>query len=92
MHPKYLNAILNFFGFTPKLKSTFDRLGTRTQLWRIENKITAKEFAEILNIPKEEIQRMEQARHCTIDIQIESKINCFLKNRAFSSFTMLVSS
>ena len=79
VHPKYLNDVITFLGFIPKLKSTFDQLGTRTQIWRIENKTTLKVFAEMLNIPKEEILRLEQSRYCKIDAQTEAKIISFMK-------------
>lgn len=88
VHPKYLNAVISFLGFIPKLKSNFDRLGTRTQLWRIENMVSMQEFVKKLDISKEEIQRIEQARHCKIDTQMESKINHFLKKSLTSSYAM----
>ena len=85
VHPKYFNVLIDFLGFIPKLKSTYDRLGTRTQLWRMENKVSLNKFAEILNVQKEEIQRIEQVQHCKIDSQTETKINRFIKKKPISS-------
>ena len=81
IHPKYLEPILEFLDFIPKLKSNFDKLGTRTKLWRIQHSISMDDFLIMVGIQKEEILKIEQARYCKVDKKVVSKINTFLKNK-----------
>ena len=85
IHPKYLEAIIEFLGFIPKLKSNFDKLGIRTKLWRLQNNVEFEEFLSMINSPKEEILKIEEARYCKVDKKTEIKINTFLKNKTTSS-------
>ena len=84
-HPKYLTPILDFLGYVPKLKSTFDQLGTRSQLWRIHNNISLIDFALMADVPLEEIQKIEQARYCKMDSETKKKIERLLKTNITSS-------
>lgn len=85
IHPKYLEPIIEFLGFTPKLKSNFDKLGTRTKLWRKQHSVSMDAFLSMINIPKEKILKIEQARYCKVDKKVALKINSFLKsNTTFS--------
>ena len=63
-HPKYLKDIFDFLGYVPTLKSTFDHLGTRSQLWRMHNHINLIDFALMTDVSEEEIQKIENARYC----------------------------
>ncbi len=86
IHPKYLEAIIQFLGYTPKLKSKFDKIGMRTKLWRIQHSITLDDFSVMIAIPKEEIIKIETARYCKVDKKTERKVNQFLiVNLTFSS-------
>lgn len=85
IHPKYLESIIEFLGFIPKLTSNFDKIGMRTKLWRKQHFVSMDDFLRMVNIPKEEILKIEQARYCKIDKKIELKINSFLNsNTTFS--------
>ena len=85
IHPKRFKDIIDFLGFIPEASSKFDRLGTRTQLWRLQNQVELKEFLYMIDIPKEEILKIEEARYCKVDKKTEIKINTFLKNKTTSS-------
>jgi DNA-binding XRE family transcriptional regulator len=87
IHPKYLESILDFLGFTPRLKSDFDKIGIRTKLWRKQHSVSMDTFLQMVNLPKEEILKIEQARYCKLDKKTETKINTFLKNNATSFAT-----
>ena len=85
IHPKYLEPIIEFLGFTPKLTSNFDKIGMRTKLWRKQHSVSMNSFLSMINIPKEEILKIEQARYCKVDKKVALKINSFLKsNTTFS--------
>ena len=56
-HPKHLEAIIQFLGYTPKLTSTFDRLGARTKLWRIVHNISMDGFSEMIAIQKKKFKK-----------------------------------
>ena len=84
IHTKYLEAIIEFLGFIPKLKSNFDKLGIRTKLWRLQNNVGFADFLSMINISKEEILKIEEARYCKLDKNTEIKINTFLKNNTTS--------
>ncbi|WP_288954738.1 helix-turn-helix transcriptional regulator [uncultured Polaribacter sp.] len=78
IHPKQFNKIINFLGYVPQKQSEFDSLGIRTQLWRLQNNISITEFSEIINIPKKEIIKIEQARYYKSKKDLEEKIKLFL--------------
>lgn len=85
IHPKYLEPIIEFLGFTPKLTSNFDKIGIRTKLWRKQHSVSMDDFLSMINIPKEEILKIEQARYCKVDKKVALKINSFLRsNTTFS--------
>ncbi len=77
-HPKHFNIIIDFLGFVPKKQSHIDKLGIRTQLWRLQNNTTLEEFASELNIPIEIIMRIEQARHCKLEEGTIKRILSFI--------------
>ena len=56
------------------LKSDFDRLGTRTQLWRLQNHISLKEFVSLFNLKIEDINKIETARYSKIENEFEDTI------------------
>lgn len=86
IHPKYLESIIIFLGFIPKLTSNFDVIGMRVKLWRTENFISIEEFSRMVTIPEEEIKKIEQARYCKVDKIRNRKINYFLKrNKSITS-------
>lgn len=80
VHPKRFQSVIDFLGFVPKESSRFDKLGTRTQLWRLQNNISLQEFSELVNVPIEEIIRVETARYCKIDGMVSEVINSFIKH------------
>lgn len=82
---KNLEAILDFLGYVPKLKLTFDQLCTRSQLWRIHNDISFIDFALMADLPLEEIQKIEKALYCKIDPETKKKIERLLKTEVTSS-------
>lgn len=87
IHPKYLESIIEFLGFTPKLTSNFDKIGMRTKLWRKQHSVTMDDFLSMINIPKKEILKIEQARYCKVDKNVALKINSFLKSNITFSLT-----
>ena len=84
VHPKRFNAVIDFLGYVPKKSSKFDKLGTRTQLWRLQNDVSLQEFSELLNISVEEITRIETARYCKIDREISETITSFINTPLIS--------
>lgn len=78
-HPKHFDSIIDFLGFVPKKQSRFDKLGTRTQLWRLQNNITLEEFSSVLNTPIEIIVKIEEARHCKLEDEIKRRISAFIQ-------------
>ena len=74
VHPKRFQSVIDFLGYIPKKSSRFDKLGTRTQLWRLQNDIDLQKFSELVNIPVDKITRIETARYCKIDGSISGKI------------------
>lgn len=80
LHPKRFQSVIDFLGYIPKKSSKFDKLGTRTQLWRLQNGVSPEEFSELVNIPIEEITRIETARYCKIDSKVSKAINSFIKH------------
>ena len=74
IHPKRFNDVINFLGFVPKKQSSFDKLGTRTQLWRLQNHIDLEEFVSLFNLEREDIIKIETARYYKKDDELESTI------------------
>lgn len=79
IHPKRFNKIIDFLGYVPNKQSGFDSLGIRTQLWRLQNNVSLVEFTEMINIPKKEIIKIEQARYYKKDVEMENKISKFIQ-------------
>lgn len=78
VHPKRFQSVIDFLGYTPKKSSKFDKLGTRTQLWRLQNDVSLEDFSELVNVPIEEIIRIETARYCKIDDKLFNMIASFI--------------
>lgn len=74
VHPKRFQSVIDFLGYVPKKSSKFDKLGTRTQLWRLQNDVSLQEFSELVNVPIEEIIRIETARYCKIDKRFSESV------------------
>lgn len=72
--------MINFLGFIPKKSSDFDKLGSRTQLYRMQNNMSIQEFSKSANIPIEIIEKIEQARYCKIDTETKQAITQFVSN------------
>lgn len=72
--------MINFLGFIPKKSSDFDKLGSRTQLYRMQNNMSIQEFSKSANIPIEIIEKIEQARYCKIDTKTRQAITQFVSN------------
>ena len=66
--------MIDFLGFVPNKYSSFDKLGTRTQLWRLQNNVNLEEFISMFNLEREEIIKIETARYCKIDVELEDII------------------
>jgi transcriptional regulator with XRE-family HTH domain len=74
IHPKRFNDMIDFLGYVPQQQSKIDKLGTRTQLWRLQNNVTLKDFSQMLNISKTEIMKIEQARYYKKNVDMENII------------------
>ena len=79
IHPKQFNKIIDFLGYVPGKQSEFDSLGMRTQLWRLQNNVNISEFSQLINIPKKEIIKIEQARYYKKDVDMGNKISKFIQ-------------
>jgi len=79
IHPKRFNDVIDFLGFVPKQSSKFDKLGTRTQLWRLQNHASLEEFVSLLNLEKEDINKIETARYCKIDDKLKDTITEYIE-------------
>lgn len=79
VHPKLFQSVIDFLGYVPKKSSKFDKLGTRTQLWRLQNDISLQEFSDLVNVSIEEITRIETARYCKIDSKVSEAITSCIK-------------
>lgn len=80
IHPKRFQSVIDFLGYVPKKYSNFDKLGTRTQLWRLQNNVGFEEFISMFNLEKEVILKIETARYCKIDTELETKISEYIKH------------
>ncbi len=85
--PKYLLQIIEFLGYTPKIKLDFDRLGTYTQLFRIDSKISLIEFSRQIGISQKEIKHLEEGKFGKRHRILEKQIKTFLKSN-LTSFVM----
>jgi len=85
--PKYLNQIIKFLGYTPKIKLDFDRLGTYTQLFRINTNTSLAELSERINISQKEIKHLEEGKFGKRHRVLEKQIKEFLKLNTTSSVT-----
>mgnify|MGYP001131345718 CR=1 FL=1 len=74
IHPKRFNDMIDFLGFVPSRQSDFDKLGTRTQLWRLQNHISFGDFISMFNLDKEDVTKIETARYCKIDDELKDTI------------------
>ena len=74
VHPKRFHDVIDFLGFIPNKHSVFDKLGTRTQLWRLQNGVSLDEFLSLFNLKDEDISKIETARYCKIDTKLEDVI------------------
>lgn len=79
VHPKRFQSVIDFLGFVPKQSSLFDKLGTRTQLWRLQNNVSFDEFINLFNLEKEVISKIETTRYCKIDTELETKISQYIQ-------------
>ncbi|MGY0408223.1 MAG: helix-turn-helix domain-containing protein [Polaribacter sp.] len=77
-HPKYFTQIIEFLGFTPVLKSDFDRLGIRTKLYKIQRNISLKEFVKEINISRELLYKIEESRHCKLEAKVKRRIEQYI--------------
>jgi len=55
IHPKRFNDVIDFLGFVHKHSSKLVKLGTRTQLWRLQNLISSDDFISIFSLEREDI-------------------------------------
>ena len=74
VHPKRFQSVIDFLGYIPKKSSEFDKLGTRTQLWRLQNDVNFEEFISMFNLDREVILKIETARYCKIDTELGARI------------------
>lgn len=81
VHPKRFQSVIGFLGYVPKKSSKFDKLGIRTQLWRLQNDVSLQEFSELVNISIEEIIRIETARYCKIDDKVVVAIDSLIDKK-----------
>lgn len=72
-HPKYVEFIIDYLGYTPKIASKFDKLGTRTKLYRLRHGMSLEEFLQMTNIDHDVIHRIENMRFTKLS-KIEAKI------------------
>lgn len=78
VHPKRFQSVIEFLGYVPKKSSKFDKLGTRTQLWRLQNDVSLQEFSELLSVQIDEVTRIETARYCKIDNRVSKAITALI--------------
>lgn len=83
--PKYLNRIIKFLGYTPRIKLGFDRLGTYTQLFRKNTNISLEEFSQQIKISQKEIKHLEEGKFGKRHRVLKKQIKEFLKLNLTSS-------
>lgn len=86
--PKYLNQIVEFLNYAPKIKIEFDRLGIYTQLFRIDNNISFKEFSKNIGISQTELKHLEQGKFGKRHRILNEKVTSFLKQNPTSSLML----
>ncbi|MFY0602762.1 MAG: helix-turn-helix transcriptional regulator [Flavobacteriaceae bacterium] len=84
-HPKYLDPIINYLGYIPRIISKIDFLGTRVKLYRKKYKLSIETFCQLGSIDVDVIMKLENARFCKIDKETKKVIEIQLK-KAPTSF------
>lgn len=78
-HPKHLDNIIKYLGYIPNITSKFEKLGTRTKLYRLKYGLSLKEFLQMPNINSHIMMKLEQSRYCKIPKTEEKAIEKMLK-------------
>ncbi len=63
-HPKHVERIIDYLGYMPNITSKFEKLGTRTKLYRMKHNISIEEFCQMGNININVIMKLETMRFC----------------------------
>jgi transcriptional regulator with XRE-family HTH domain len=79
-HPKHIENIINYLGYIPQIKFSFEKLGTRTKLYRIKNKLSIQEFSQLNNIDINILDKLENSRSRKSSLEEQSLIENILKN------------
>lgn len=61
-HPKYVQTIIDYLDFVPNNTLKFERLGTRTILFRMKNQLSIEEFVQMTNIDSNVIWKIEKMK------------------------------
>ncbi len=74
VHPKYVESVVDYLGYVPDVTGGFDRLGTRTKLFRMKHGISHGEFLHMANIEPHTLHRIEVKKWWNIDVQERERI------------------
>ena len=89
-HPKHLEIIVDYLGYVPNITSSFEKLGTRTKLYRIKNKLSLETFLKKTNIDSNIIKKLEHSRYCKIPKTLNEMIIEKLKQEPLNLSKILV--
>ncbi len=73
-HPKYLDIIIDYLGYIPKITSKTDFLGTRVKLYRKKHNLFIETFCQLGNIDTHVVMKLENARFCKVDKETKKMI------------------
>lgn len=85
-HPKHLENIINYLDYIPKMKSKFERIGTRTKLYRLKHQLTLKDFIQMTNIDNNVVNKIENYRFCKLEKYVLHQIEKAIKQKPTFSY------
>ena len=79
-HPKYVDVIIDYLGYVPKITSRIERLGSRIKLYRRKHNLGINEFCELKKIDKVLVIKHENQRFCKFSKEEQKIIEQALRN------------
>ncbi|NQX84696.1 MAG: hypothetical protein HRT67_02040 [Flavobacteriaceae bacterium] len=64
IHPKHVELINDYLGYLPNITLKLEKLGTRTEIYRMKHNISTEEFCKMGNIDINVVMKLETMRLC----------------------------
>ena len=63
-HPRYLESIVNYLGYFPKINLSFEKIGMAIKFYRMKYNLSLQDFCQMCNIEIDIVLKYEKAHYC----------------------------